>query len=500
MNIRNVSGFLLVLTMASASTLTLAATCESLASLAFEDATITAAQLVAEGASNHIGLPAHCRVAATLKPSSDSDIKIEVWLPASDWNGKYQAVGNGGWAGSISYDAMARALAQGYATSSTDTGHSGGGGSFAFGHPEKVIDYAYRSEHEMVAKSKAIIRAFYGQAPRLSYWNSCSSGGKQGLKEAQRFPADFDGIIAGSPAINWTGRAAHAVWTAQAVHRDQASYIPPEKYQVIHNAVLDACDARDGVKDGVLEDPTRCSFDPKILECKDGDAAACLTGPQVEAVRKIYSTVINPRTKQEIFPGLEPGSELAWNVLAGPQLFGTANDYFKYVVFKNPSWDYRTFNFDQDMDFTQKVDDGTINALDPNLKPFFQHGGKLIQYHGWSDWQIAPLSSVHYYESVVSTLGRANVQDSYRLFMVPGMGHCGGGEGPNRFDMLGALEDWVEHGKAPARIVASRTIDTKERSRPLCPYPQVATYKGPGSTDDAANFTCAAPAANARRK
>ena len=287
---------------------------------------------------------------------------------------------------------------------------------------------------------------------------------------------------------------------AQAVHRDEASYIPPAKYQLIHNAVLQACDARDGVKDGLIEDPTRCKFDPQVLECKGTDSSACLTPSQVEATRKIYAPVVNPRTKQEIFPGLEPGSELGWNVMAGPQVFGIGNDYFKYVVFKNPSWDYRTFNFGEDMDFTEKVDNGTINATDPNLKPFFKHGGKLLQYHGWNDWQIAPLNSVHYYQSVQNAVGAAEVQASYKLFMAPGMGHCGGGEGPNRFDMLSALEQWVEHGQAPKQVIASRNADGIDRSRPLCPYPQVAKYKGSGSIDDAANFTCAAPDANTSTK
>src|SRR6266849_1282775 len=197
--------------------------------------------------------------------------QIEVWMPASGWNGKLQSVGNGGWAGSISYPAMAEALRGGYATASTDTGHSGGGANFALGHPEKVIDYAYRSEHEMTAKAKAIVAAYYGRAAKLSYWNGCSSGGKQGLKEAQRFPEDFDGFIVAAPTGNWTGRAAQSMWVAQALHKDEASYIPPSKYPVIHNAVLEACDALDGVKDGVLEDPTRCKFDPKVLQCKDAD-------------------------------------------------------------------------------------------------------------------------------------------------------------------------------------------------------------------------------------
>ncbi len=466
-----------------------AASCEGLASLALPDTTITKAESVPVGKNS---LAAHCRVAATLTPSKDSDIKIEVWMPVSGWNGKYQAVGNGGWSGAISGGAMEEALRSGYATSSTDTGHEGGSASFALGHPEKLIDYAYRSEHEMTVKAKAIIAAFYGSAPKFSYWNGCSAGGKQALKEAQRFPDDFDGIIAGAPGNNWTGRAIFSMWVAQAMHKDEAGYIPPEKYPLIHNAVLEACDSLDGVKDGLIEDPTRCHFDPKALECKSGDAPSCLTSAQVEGARKIYSGAINPRTKQQLFPGLEPGSELQWQVLAGPKAFSIGNDHFKYVVFKDPNWDFKAMNFDADAALAEKTDNGLINANDPNLKPFFGHGGKLIQYHGWSDWQISPLNSVHYYESVLEAAGGASkVADSYRLFMVPGMGHCGSGEGPNRFDMVSALEQWTEQHKAPARIIAS-TRDGG-RTRPLCPYPQVAKYKGSGSIDDAANFSCAAP-------
>jgi feruloyl esterase len=482
----------------AASIPAIAASCDSLASLALPDTTITKVESIADGGAAPQGLknlPAFCRVAATLMPSTDSDIKIEVWLPASGWNGKYEAVGNGGWSGAISYSAMGEALRRGYATSSTDTGHSGGSASFALGHPEKLIDYAYRSEHEMTVKAKAIIAAFYGNAPKLSYWNGCSAGGKQALKEAQKFPADFDGIIAGAPGNNWTGRATYSMWVAQAVHKDEAAYIPPEKYPLIHNAVVEKCDALDGVKDGILEDPTRCQFDPKVLECKGADGPACLTAPQVEAARKIYSGAINPRTKQQIFPGLEPGSELDWNVLASPKPFGIGDDFFKYVVFKDPSWDYKTLNFDSDIALAAKTDNGLINATDPNLKAYFAHSGKLLQYHGWSDWQISPLNSVNYYQSVLETMGGASkVQDSYRLFMAPGMGHCGGSEGPNNFDMLGVLEQWAEKGKPPAQIVASRIKNGKvERTRPLCPYPQIAKYKGTGSTDDTANFACALP-------
>jgi feruloyl esterase len=464
-----------------------AATCEDLAGLSLPHTTIASARVTPAGE-----VPAACRVAATLRPSSDSDIKVEVWMPVNGWNGKYQAVGNGGWSGSINVRAMAAAIRRGYATSSTDTGHTGSSASFALGHPEKLIDYAYRSEHEMAVLAKKVIAAFYGNGPRLSYWNGCSAGGKQALKEAQRYPEDFDGIIAGAPAANWTGRAGQSIWVAQAVHKDAASYIPPEKYETIHAAVLAACDKLDGVEDGVLEDPTRCKFDPKVLECKGADGPGCLTSAQVEAARKIYSASINPRTKQQIYRGLERGSELGWKTWGGPKPLATGTDHFKYVVFENPEWDFMTLDWDRDIARAEKLDARRINALDPDLRPFFARGGKLIQYHGWNDPQIAPGNSEDYYNSVLKFMKDADkVRESYRLFMVPGMAHCGGGQGTSTFDMLTALEKWVEEKKPPESIPAARTREgIVDRTRPLCPYPQTAHYNGSGSTDDAANFVC----------
>jgi feruloyl esterase len=439
-------------------------------------------------------LPAFCRVAATIKPSSDSDIKMEVWMPVN-WNGKFQAVGNGGWTGSIAYPAMARALAKGYATASTNTGHDGERASFAIGHPEKVIDFAWRAVHETVVQSKALISANYGSAAKYSYWNGCSSGGKQGLKEAQRFPDDFDGLITGAPANNWIHQKASVVAVAQAVHKTIESFIPPAKYPMIHEAVLAACDRLDGVKDGILEDPRVCKFDPKALLCKTGDGPSCLTAPQVEAARKILAPSRNPRTGAFLFPGLALGTELAWAVQAGEGARTVAEDLFSFVVFENPQWDYRTLDLDKDVALADKVDERfQMAAVDPNLKPLFSHKGKLLMYHGWSDPNIVPGNSINYYKSVVDTVGEKTAADSIRLFMVPGMGHCNGGEGPNQFDMVTALEQWVEQGKAPERILASRERNgAVDRTRPLCPYPQVAQYKGSGSTDEAASFSCAAP-------
>lgn len=478
--------------------------CESLSSFSLSKTTITMAEMVPAGELPQAGrgrggasltVPAFCRVAATLKPSSDSEIKVELWLPAAGWNGNFEGNGNGGWTGSIAPATLAAGLQRGYAAAMSDLGHEGGSASFALGHPEKLVDFGYRAAHEMTIAAKAIIEKYYGRAPKYSYWNGCSAGGRSALMEAQRYPTDYDGIVAGSPGLNWTGRATQAVWIAQATHKDEASFIPPAKFGLIHEAVLAACDAKDGVKDGVLEDPTRCNFDPKELECKDADGPMCLTKAQVETARTIYTAYPNQGDKRNIFPGFERGSELGWSTMAGPNPFGLGTDLFKYIVFQDPNWDYKTFNFATDVTRTEKADKGIMNAMNPDLKGFSSRGGKLIQYHGWADPQIAPGSSVNYYKDVLETQGGASkVQSFYRLFMVPGMAHCGGGEGTSNFDMLSALEQWVEKGKAPEQVAASRVKDGKvDRTRPLCPYPQVAVYKGSGSTDEAANFACKMP-------
>jgi len=483
-------------------TLHAAANCEGLASITLPETTITSAQSVAAGdftppsASVALhNLPAFCRVAATLAPSSDSDIKIEVWLPSSSWNGKFQAVGNGGWSGAINYGSLAGALARGYAAASTDTGHAGGSAEFALGHPEKLIDFAERSEHQMTVKAKAIIAAFYGSAPKLSYWNGCSSGGKQGLKMAQKYPEDFNGIIAGAPANNWVALLSADMRNSVALLKDPASLIPPDKLKLLHKAAVEACDARDGITDGLIDDPTKCFFDPAVLLCKGSEMDSCLTSAQVQAAQAIYSPLTNPRTHKEIFPGLEPGSELGWTAF-GPKPFSISDDYFRFVVHQNPAWDFRTFDADKDVTLAEKLDhNNLLKSVDPDLRNFTSHGGKLIIYHGWNDNLIAPRNSINYFNSVVAKLGGLEkTQQSVRLFMAPGVNHCAGGDGPNSFDTVAALEQWVEQGKAPERILAShKTAGQVDRTRPLCPYPQVSKYKGAGSTDDAANFVCTAP-------
>jgi feruloyl esterase len=477
-------------------------TCDNVRNLNLPNTTITLAQQVppggftpqgGRGAEAFKNLPAFCRVAATLKPTVDSDIKIEVWLPEeAGWNGKLESVGNGAWAGTISYPAMAAALSAGYASASTDTGHTGNNPNFITGHPEKVNDFGYRAVHELTVAAKAVINAYYGSGPKFSYWNGCSTGGRQALTEAQKYPADYDGILAGAPAIYASRLQGMQVWASQTVHKDEASYIPPSKYSVIHNAVLQQCDALDGVTDKVLEDPTKCKFDPKVLTCKDADSASCLTARQVEAAARLYAGPRDSRTGQPLFPGLQPGSELQWNMLAGPQPMSLATDVYKYLVLNNPNWDYKTLNPDADFPLAEKAIRTNMDATDPNLQKFVDHGGKLLMYHGWSDPGIPPMNTVDYYKKVVGTLGGVSkTTNSIRLFMIPGMNHCQGGDGTDKFDGIGALSQWVEKGKAPERIEAShQTAGKVDRKRPLCPYPQVATYKGSGSTDEAANFVC----------
>jgi feruloyl esterase len=469
------------------------ASCEGLASLKLPAARITLAKGPhAEGIwSDDVDLPDVCRVTATLTPSSSSEIKIEIWLPSSGWNGKLQAVGNGGWSGNVNRSALLSGVRRGYATVATDTGHAGGAGPW-MQNREKLIDFGYRAIHEMTVTAKAIVDAFYGKAPRFSYFTGCSGGGRQALMEAQRYPDDFDGVVAGSPSLNATGRAAFSMWVAQNLRKEDGSYIPQTKYAAIHKAVLNACDALDGVQDGVVGNPAQCAFDPKAIECKSADSDTCLTPPQVEAARTIYQPLINARTKEEIAPGLSPGSELGWATFGGQEPFGLGREMFRYLVFNDPAWSYKALNFDSDMALVAKVEAGVLNATNPDLHAFFASGGKLIQYHGWADPQIQPLSSVRYYEGVLQRMGdTAAVKDHYRLFMVPGMAHCSGGTGTSTFDMLAALERWVEHGTPPDSVPASRVIDGRpDRTRPLCPYPQQAAYKGSGDVNEAANFVC----------
>ena len=509
----------------------LAATCESLASAKLAGASIQSAEIVAAGAfpapkvelpggapANFKALPAFCRVQGVLQPSSDSHIEFEVWLPASGWNGRYLGLGNGGFAGAIDYGGLAGALAKGYAVSDSDTGHKAGGtdARWALGHPEKVADFGYRAVHETAEKAKSLIATFYGNQPRRSYFNSCSDGGREALMEAQRFPADYDGIVAGAPANDWTRLLANAAEETRML-ADPARHIPPSKLPAIEAASLAACDAQDGVKDGIINDPSRCKFDPSVLLCKGAETDSCLTAPQLSSLERLYTGAKDPAGKT-IFPGRPPGAEGgpgAWSLWITGQkeqpslMYSFATQYFANMVFEDAAWDFRTFQMDRALKVADDKTARALNAADPDLKRFESRGGKLIIYHGWNDPAISALNSVNYFRSVQGKLGARQTDSFFRLYLAPGVTHCGGGPGPDVFGQVvsqaddpdhsvsKALEHWVEDGVTPGRIIATKytagPTPSVVRTRPLCPYPQVASYKGSGNSDDAASFTCTEP-------
>ena len=463
------------------------AACADLKSVALPNTTITAAESV-KGAP---AVPAHCRISAVLTPSSDSHIEIEVWLPVDGWNGKLEVVGNGGWAGVLSTPAMANALREGYATASTDTGHKGGSGSFALGHPERVVDFGYRSMHELTVTAKALVSAFYQRPARLSYYNGCSTGGRQGMMEAQRYPDDFDAILAGAPVYNQIHLNTSQVSLQVDMLRDQSLILPQAKVDMVAKAVLNACDAQDGVKDGIVSNPLACKFDPAVLQCKAaGDGPDCLTTRQVESVRRAYAPV-KTKSGEVAYPGHAYGFENGWRI---PQPGAPINPLFadmpRYLARQDANWDVMTFDLDADLAAAVK-NAGYIESSDPNLAKFKARGGKLLFYHGWADPGPAPANTIHYVNEVAKTLGGGNQDDWMRLFLLPGVGHCGGGVGPDQADYMGALERWREGNVAPEQITAAKVAGGRiEMTRPICAYPKVASYKGTGSTNDAANFVC----------
>jgi feruloyl esterase len=495
--------------MASGQAVGSAAKCSALAALKLEGAVVTSAALVPSGAPmagvelKTKNLPAICRVKVQDKPSADSITLTEVWLPVTGWNGKLHGIGNGGFAGNIYFDQMAANLIRGDAVSGTDAGHEGMDASFALGHPERVKDFGWRAVHDTAVVSKTLLQAFYGIAASHSYFTACSDGGREALMEAQRFPADYDGILAGAPANNWTALVSSGAQDEHVLRASTASDIPVSKLPAIGAAVRAACDALDGVKDGVLNDPRACHFDPGSLLCKQADAPDCLTAPQVASLKEIYSAK-KEDSGMQVFPGYLPGAEDAQGGWAGWLLGDPAatvffsDGYFKDFVYADPSWRLSTFQFNAAYKAATEKTAAALNATDPNLKAFAARGGKLIVYHGWNDPAIPSLSSVEYYDRVRAEMGGPATDGMMRLYMVPGMLHCDGGPGATEIgqdesqprgdaehDVATALEQWVELGKAPGTIVA----DGNGMTRPICVWPEVAQYSG-GDTKSAASFKC----------
>ncbi|MEO6152535.1 MAG: tannase/feruloyl esterase family alpha/beta hydrolase [Croceibacterium sp.] len=447
------------------------------------------------GGGRYGNLPAFCRVRLTLTPTADSDIKSEVWLPASGWNGKYVGIGNGVWAGTISYGEVAAALARGYAVAATDTGHVGTGmsGEFAVGHPEKLVDFGHRAVHATTVTAKRVIAAFYGSGPKLSLWNSCSTGGRQGLMEAYRYPADFDAISAMAPANPMTDLMTQSMWAGWQPQRGVGAAIPVPVLASVHRAAVAQCDKLDGLADGLIAQPLACNFDPGTV--------SGITAAQAETLRAIYRGPPG-------LPGWPVGSEMQMAVVAGgPTPFPVALTYFAMLAFPNrPAWDWKTFDYTRDARASRAYGAAILDVPATGLAPFFKRGGKLLMSHGWTDGLIPATNTLRFYNALTPTLTPRQSSGQYRLFMVPGMDHCGGGEGASTFDTLGTIDAWATTGRAPEMIVATRAATGAGGipgappppprvpiSRPLCPYPAFAQYNGAGDSNDAGSFRCFAP-------
>jgi len=487
-----------------------AAECGDIARMTLPNGKITAAEVVAPGAfvqpqapggpppgvggGAYADLPEFCRVQATLTPSSDSDIKVEVWLPTSGWNGKFVGIGNGIWAGQLSYSQLGDPLKRGYAVATTDTGHTGNGltAEWAIGHPEKLVDFGYRAVHEMVVTARRAIEAFYGSGPQKSYWNSCSTGGRQGLMAAYRYPEDFDAISAMAPANPMTDLMTQSMWAGWQPQRAPGAAVPVPQLAAVHAAAVKQCDKLDGLEDGLIGRPDVCDFDPGTVEG--------LTSDQVETMRALYRGPPG-------LPGWPVGSELQMAVVTqGQQPFPVALTYFSMLAFGDrPGWDWRTFDYERDARAGRDYGAAILDVPATGLAAYFARGGKLLLSHGWTDGLIPATNTLRFHDALFPTLSAEQRANQYRLFMVPGMDHCSGGEGTSEFDTLGTLDAWATTGAAPDSIVATRPTvaggmpgapagpPRAPMSRPLCPWPTYARYDGRGDPAEAASFRCVAP-------
>ncbi len=518
------TGLMVAVVLAGQGAAARATDCAGLKNLKLEGTSISMAEAVSTGAvevdgETLRGLPAFCRVAGVMRPTSDSAIRFEVWMPELSGNGHFLGVGNGGFAGSIGYSGIAGYLQRGYAVAGSDAGHQGesGDATWAYGHWEKVKDFGWRAVHETRERGREIVQAYYGKRDEKAYFDSCSDGGREALIEAQRFPEDYDGILAGAPANAWSTMLGAGVGGMQSLMADPRSYVPDGKLPAIEKAALAACDAADGVKDGVIAEPAKCHFDPAVLLCKEGDAEDCLTAPQVEAVKALYAGPADKAGKT-IFPGYTMGDETAWRQwVVGEDAGGSysaqyVENYFRYIVTGDPKWNALTADVDAALKESQEKTAAELDSTDPDLSRFAARGGKLILYHGWNDPAISPWNTIAYYKSVQAKMGTARTAGFVRLYMIPGMEHCAGGPGASFFGQLGLetakgakfgifdeLTEWVEQGKPDEPVIATKYgagADGARKAvmtRPLCAYPQVARYKGTGDTSDAANFACEAP-------
>lgn len=439
-----------------------------------------------------------CRVTGYIEPAKGSHIGFEVWLPpVANWNSRFLAVTNPAFEGAIKYQGLASSLALGYATASTDTGHQEPGHKWAMGRPERLVDWVHRAMHETTVVAKHLIKSYYGKDPSYSYMDGCHNGGRMGLVEAQRYPEDFDGILSGDPAFHLTQLqtgSEYLSWIALKDGTEAPGFLPPAKYGMLNRAVLDACDTLDGVKDDAIEDPTRCDFDPVSIQCIGAERDSCLTPAQVETARRLYSGA-KFADGEQIYSAFEPGSELNWGaMIQGPEPLFINNDFFRYIAFEDPDWDWRTFDIDLD---TRRINEklgSVINNINPDLGAFKKSGGKLIVYQSWMETWVPPRYITTYYNDVVKTMGgEGKTKDFFRLFMVPDSNMCPAMY-PGAFNALGALQKWVEEGVAPDYIQSNYSnMGRVYKSRPVCAYPEVAIYKGKGDINKAENYRCGKP-------
>jgi feruloyl esterase len=410
---------------------------------------------------------------------------MEVWLPTSGWNGKFVGVGNFGTAGSLQYQFMVDPLKQGYALAANDTGHQGGSGEFAIGHPEKMIDYAYRADHEMTLKAKDIVAKFYGKPASESIWIGCSLGGVEALIEAKRYPNDYDAIIAGAPPNPLTLFNAEQIWGGWLNLNHPEGTIPREKFAMIHQAVLKTCAGPAGLAQGFVDDPEHCSFKPDSLLCKGADGPDCLTAPQVERLRQLYQGPVDPRTGKVIFPGPALGAE---SEIASTTPVGPAVALYQDFVYQDPKWDWKTLDYAASVDKAEQTVDPLLRVNAEDMKTFLQHG-KLMLYVGWTEGHNGNELAT-FYKNALKDAG-PKAANNIRLFLVPGMNHCGGGMGCDTFEKLGVADQWLQTGKAPNEILSSKVVNGQTiRTRPLCAYPAIAKYRGTGSMDEADSFIC----------
>jgi feruloyl esterase len=514
--------------IAGATTVFAAEACASLKDLNVDDTKITSAEAVPAGSftaadkKSYANLPAFCRVTATVSPVPDSAVRLEMWLPQDGWKGVFEGTGNGGYSGGFNFPILATGLRRGYAVINTDQGTapaSALNGDAIVGHPVKWRDWGFRSTHLMTVVGKEIASAFYGKESAHAYFTGCSTGGQQALSEAQLYPSDYDGIAAGAPVVNRTHLHAAFVWSRQAAERSPGSVLGHDKLMLLKRAAVASCGPGAAASDTFVADPLHCAFDPASLVCKAGDAPDCLTPEQAETAARFYAGPKNPHTGEQIYPGWPRGSEgpaFGWALEEGDPPLSLKepafDSLFKWVF--GPTWDWRTFDFDRDMAEVDAVLGPHVNgATVANIDAFKAHGGKLLIYHGWADSIVNPLATVAFYDTLSKAQGGPDeLQSSARLFLLPGVEHCGsgGGDGPDavgsehglpapsvdaEHDVLAALAQWVESGTAPDKLIATKyqgDDPTKPivMQRPACPYPKKARYTGSGDTNAAASFVC----------